>query len=1266
MSWNPTNAQPSRLPDMPFADVMGRLFESGFNLGLLATIIQRTDLSSHFASLYEQELSQVYLPRLIEAAATQTRPGSELDRQILTQWVEFLLLKGYLAGSNFLAEFLQTIATDEHWQAEVIYVQCTFAGKNSLETLPDPGIAHTAQGWMRQFARACGTPLALSPQELLQYQSKGAFLNADTLLLIRDHRDVWRLLCVDLSVFALRTLQEASDLNRVQSLRTMLLSEIHYLRSRSVFTNLSIDADDKPMARDLLSDKLRRYFTAFKRKDKETAKFIQAASYACSFYQFLLQKHIVQESDRLVFHVVGYTDRAVNAMALKSEQLPLLQACQDIYRQDHSPGDIEKARQEVIGAIERTADRSFQGPRKFATDLFALATQGDQMQMIEYQETLQGFVNTVAPFDLDRLAPELRASLPPAPGPAPSLRDIHSTLVYRELASSDPYLFLTGHPGIGKTTAIVNFLKDCATRGEGFLFLYVSPRTQVNLDILRKFQQSPACVNFFGLTTNSLLLRNHHPQPTVHYFSELAHESFRSNHVAFRPAAQEDTARFQDSLRQLEEIQENLLIDKGEQVRGVLQSLCAGLAASLSETFPPACSTSGDALRPLSLVATVAIQSLRRTRGGSSTLKHLHTIFQAANAQGRVLPAKMRQIGQRIRYFFVMIDEVTGDEGGAEFLDGLHRFLHHYQLADHGIITKIIVADASLCDAAVIKSHLEQTGYEPHKIYVRRVDPQQPEAPLTYEQISFKRCNAVVINANAYPASALHLRYRVLTDVFRYEEDRLLEQNKVWREQQQSLLVDDILGSLQMYPEAQTLVYIQDKARLSDLIARLKALRKDQGGFERGTHYQEIHANLSEKHKQEIHETQDTVQVVFMTASASRGLSFKRARHIIVDIPRFAIEQNLMEILQVIYRGRGGVFDNKEKTLTFYLADHIIYTDQADRELAIKEDVLHLLNILLILKTAIMTRIEGSGPMGVAQRFRMIPIGGKSIYSAGETFSKRLSDLLKELQSAAHQTWSDRKMLLFIHDSLRAILSESHIRLVSNGQQQTRYRKPPRSYLEHLPTFALDFSLAAQQNLARVLQLPVPEPAYLEGGLLIVPIGNKSMRERYRTALADVLKRLHPGDLPDLLTCMKLIQQNTDYPESLRLALGDALLLLRELLKLAPTRSAAYEQESSHDDQHYVLPLFNFPACAALRTHFEEDGEDESQTSAPFRQLLALAIRTRYPADGLLPIGQGYKVFPFLIFRSFQLGETRRRIFTERYLFTSQEFNIINLILSNK
>jgi hypothetical protein len=779
---------------------------------------------------------------------------------------------------------------------------------------------------------------------------------------------------------------------------------------------------------------------------------------------------------------------------------------------------------------------------------------------------------------------------------------------------------------------------------------------------MKTFQKKPGCANFFGLTTNTLAMRSHHGRPTVLYSSRLCAGTFEEQGVVFVPADLDEEAKT-NSLRTLEEIQENLLIDKGERVSGVLKSLCDALAATLTETFPAARTSDSSQPHPLSVVATVAIQSLKRTPHGESTLRHLKRMLQSVMAQNKLLPEKMGQLARRFRYVFVMIDEVTGDEGGAEFLDGVHRFIQECEFSKYGIHSKIIVADASIVDTGVIQTHLSKTGFEPQKIYFRRVDPTQGALPLTYERMpyGFKHCPGVVINANAYPASALRLTYRILTDSFRYEEEHYQERAKVLRRQQHDVLLQDILHFLDTEPEIQTLVYIQDKQRLSDLINEIGKTRK----FVRGEDYQEIHANLSEKQKREIQGTQDDVQVVFMTASASRGLSFTRAKHILADIPHFALEQNLMEILQVIYRGRGGNFDLEEKTLTFYLADQLLYLDPNDRELVLKEQLLHALNVLLILKTAILTRIAGSGQLGL-RHFRMIPIGGKSIYAAGETFSKRLSDLLNELQKTSYPSWANKKMLNFISFSLRTLMAQSHIRLTRTNKTQSLYRQEPRSHLECLNTFALDFAHAVERGFDHLLALPLLEEAYLLGGLLVVPLSGKSMRELYRASLAEIMKRPRPADLPDLLACMEIISKDDIYPDSLRSALGDAILLLHELQKLEPNRAAYYEQESDQTDLYYAFPLSTFPAFQTLQEYFAADANAEEQAEVSFRELLRRTITTSYPADGFLPIGQNYKTFPFVLFRSFQLRETRQKIFTEKYLFSSQELNIINMLLSGK
>src|SRR5579884_2698238 len=115
----------------------------------------------------------------------------------------------------------------------------------------------------------------------------------------------------------------------------------------------------------------------------------------------------------------------------------------------------------------------------------------------------------------------------------------------------------------------------------------------------------------------------------------------------------------------------------------------------------------------------------------------------------------MQRLSKKIQHVFVMIDEVTGDESGAEFVQGIHDFLSEYGLLKgaYGINTKIIVADASIVDPKIIKRHLEAIDYEPDKIYFRRA--QEAGAPLSRHTFNFKWLPAVGINANAYPASAL-------------------------------------------------------------------------------------------------------------------------------------------------------------------------------------------------------------------------------------------------------------------------------------------------------------------------------------------------------------------------------------------------------------------------------------------------------------------------------------------------------------------------------
>ena len=847
-----------------FAQDMGRLFEIGFNTGFLSAIEHYPTLYSHFGTLYADDLKHLRLSDLLEKMYQSTGLATTHDQDILERWVIYILIKGFLSGRTLFDEYMQTIlAAKYNLKCDILYLQCNFYGANSLQTYPKSEDA-AIQDMIKQFY-SFGVE-ALAKGEITKHKRMGNFFRADTLMLLKSGRQ-WRILCIDLSVFSIRHLSDLKDLGNVEELRRLLNREIHYNRSKSVFSDLSIDTEIDDSAKNLLSSQLTNYFTAFKREDKETAKLIQAASYAYDFFKFLKKKKVFGEKDRVLFTIIGYTDRAINAMSVNQEQISLLETCARIYKEQRSEQKIDAAREEVLKSIQKTTQRCFQGGRKFIRSLLHSVDDQDGIQWQSHTETIDTFTNTKNPLAESQIPENIRAILSVNEYQGKHLLDIHAAIVKEELLSSHSFLFLTGCPGIGKTTAIVDFLKMAVERGEGFLFLYVSPRKQVNLDIIQKFGESttlPPCDKVLGFTTNSTIIRNNQSRKTVHYYSQMRLDTFQEGGVTFIHADSGDAKRQQIWSRQLEEIQEGFLIDKGEQISGVLNSLCCALHAALEKPLANA------------IVATVAIQSLKKLdSSGKSTLRHLNILFKSIlNGQGNVIPHKMAQFQRKIKHVFFMIDEVTGDESGVAFLQEVHTFLlNHNLLHIPGLNTKIIVADASIVDPKIIKRHLEETSYEPDKIYFRSGIGAQT-LPLSYDELPFLRENAAVINANAYPASKLHITYHIGVDCLQYVEETFVERSKKLDEQLQDRILSNILDLIKRDDIKQFIVYIQDKQRLARLI---EAIRKVRGKFEKCKDYLDIHANISDNDKQNIHKYCKSVKVIFMTASASRGLSFPEA-----------------------------------------------------------------------------------------------------------------------------------------------------------------------------------------------------------------------------------------------------------------------------------------------------------------------------------------------------------------------------------------------------
>jgi hypothetical protein len=1191
---------------------LGRLFEVGFNIGMLA-YIQQNQITHHFGNLYRQDLQNLSFNKILKRLTDREKVVSEQHRQIVAKWSTFFVQKGFLSGLNFLSEYLKATGWNERQlnKLEILYYQCCFADDNSIGTY----VKGREQGFrdvLSQFGNV---------DDIAKYAGKGEFLNADTLILLQCGKQL-RVICVDLSVFSIKSIRDLVDVSSVDVLKNLLLKEISYLKSKSVFANLGIDTKNSGIN---LSSELRHYFTAFKREDKESVKLIQAASYAHSFHQFL-RSHLSID-DSIIFNVVGYSDRSISAMSVNKDNFQVLETCSQIYKQECTNQEITEARRQVLNLIKRNAARSFQNGREFIKELLEFGEDG--VTQIFHQERIEGFCNSIdiVPTDLAQYL-QVKQS---------TFRDAHAELITKTLVSDTTYLFLTGNPGIGKTTAIANFLRE-RNPEEGFLFFYVSPRKQVNLDIIKKFTLENKLLyndNLFTINTNSDLIDKNAGRCTVQYLSNKYQETFIEQTVHF--INQNSEIDFPElHSKSVKRTTEDRIQNSVYKSRGVLNTVCQAIYTIINREISN------------HIVATVSIQSLKKTQNGKDTLHHFEQIFKDAynTKEGCVIPSKMKQLSRRIKHLFIMIDEITGDDSGVEFLNGISRILQNYNLTEreYGFNVKIIVADASIVDLNIIKQHLTETSTEPNKIFFKKAPASIH--PLSLQSFRFSNSQAVVINANSYPAKSLNIKYKVFIESLPFNSE-LLKRTANLQSCIQKQIIEDINYYLEQPTFGQVIVYIQDKSRLTNIIEKIKLLRTN---FQYLQDYLEIHANLSEQEKQDIHLYKDNVKIIFMTASASRGLSFPKTMHILIDIPRFEIERNLMEIIQVIYRGRGDkILDSQDKELIFYLSEQAIYYN-SDRQISLEESVLNLLNILLILKTSIMTRINGYGQIG-RENFMMIPIGGKSVFAAGETFSGKMSTLIKQLKKE-HERRRNDQLLINVYMTLKQLFSQADIILrdINLGT------KAHSSYLQKRKSLTTDFLKLININFAGLLDFAPIQTAYISGSLLVVPILDATVEEIYKLKLGDEIINYEDGKL---LKKMYVIKNSSHYPETLRHLMQDAIELINTLRE-EPHKTQYFEQNSHYLDRYYAIPLFTFISSETLSQHTNICDEPEDQR---FRDILGSYISSIYPVNNVLPIGHKYKDFPFVVFRSYSLNEMRNKIFTDKYLLNSHELNVLNLIL---
>ncbi|MBK1988508.1 helicase [Sphaerospermopsis aphanizomenoides BCCUSP55] len=1227
---------------------LGRVFEISFNIGIL-TYFQHSKFQQSYGDVYLKPLSSLYLHKIQQAITKNYIDKSH--KEIIGDWVKLFIQKGWTSGYSFIREYIEATGWLSKSKIEILYFQCGFYGDNSFGILDRDELVCYKEILERQ---------GFENVDITRYKETGEFLKADTLLLTR-YFGKYRILAVDLSTFTTSAIHSVTDLNNIQTLQDSLRTELNYVRSKSSFCGLGIDtgnsSDKDNKLNEIYSKELVQYFSAFKTKDKEAVKVIQACSYAWSFYKFLQASGKISDTDPVKFNCFGYSDRMINGITLTKEKddgqdsLEILKTCYKIYK-DKSFKDINESRSKVLEVIKSNAARNFQDGRRFVTDI--VEARKDTISYIHNTEVFEAgkhFFNTAG------IVPEsVKQSLQLT---ETKFRDAHAELIHRALADSRiAFLFLTGNPGIGKTTAVAEQIIE--QLNEGSLLIYISPRIQVNKDIIEKFREKPDLKlfddNLICINANKRIIDYAKGRYAVEYHSNKLHGNHSIGQVQFLDAntlkdnpfeLSSDLVRYADNLIQVE---------RRNKV-GVLASLCEAIHTCIINLD-----------LPNNIVATASIQSLKETRYGN-TLKHFSRIFSSAyNSSSKppgIIKNRMKAIASRMKNIFIMIDEITGSQEGVAFLHGILEFIEEYDLLnpEYGFNVKVITADASLTIQDVVNSHLANNQVQGDKIFVRQVADSMGQC-LSIEEFEFLRQPATLINANSYPAEKLTINYEVFIQSLNSE--KVADDNLKLDANVAEKIKSDILQLLKA-DEGQIIVYIQNKDSLKQLISNIS---KERPSFKLYQEYLEIHASLSDREEAEIqrYQNQEQIKVVFMTASASRGLSFPKTKHILVQIPGFQIEQNLMEIIQVIYRGRGGELDKGEKFLTFYLSDKAIYypkkidedgnrlsADESEKlaNLSLQEACLNVLNILIILKASIMTRILGSGQIG-RERYVIIPIGGKSISQAGETFIGSLATLLREIRKEFKKQPED-SLLQDIEHTLYELLSVQKTEIIPYSQKESFSENQEVSY------FSIGFHVLSQMetSLDKLLSLSPIEPTYVRGSLLIVPLSEKLVKE---TNYIDLEKIIDPERNEDFINKLGFLVKSGRYPKQITSAAYSLIDLARTLFSELE-RSQKLSQTSRSSDRYYALPIQTFISFPALEDYFENE---RRVSNVSFRDILAKYVYTLALAYNILPIDSNYENIPYVVFNSSAMNKLGKSLFNENQIFQSKEMNILNLILSQE
>lgn len=1289
------------------ASYWGRVFEVAVQRGAIAYLFNINLLAPSHPSLKQWQGINVSV--LAKALIQQLKITDPEAQEWVRSGVNHLLVLGYGLGWSVVREWLQQFKV-KHYRLAGIWCPLVLP---DMDLDGDIEREQTVRAFQQSFSEiySASDPLDMS------LVTKGKPARADFLLWLKSHstQKSDQVLCLELSYKISPNLLE--DYRQEPAHQQEILRYVNMLESRGVFARVCAEVQGEVLE---IDPNMADFLNAFASRDKPFYKLCQGSAYTMNFLKLLRQHGCLAEDCHATAIAVTNSGLESLSAVFKSQgsdpdpRIKLMEILGQTYEKRYSlPDDDPDALTQSIQGVFKKLLNSL--PKVFKDQVKPLLNSSPMVEdfRLNIQEKIEDFYEPMQLINLEtvlknvKLTPEIEKFFGSNPKTAIQkvlhqkakgsskipLRNAHAAAIIAGL-NHTPFgemraIALEGNPGIGKTTAVIEFLRD---QKQGFAFLYVSPRVVINRDVTSKFAQNETGekTGILTLTTNAKLINT---APKWYEQQSNSDPSRAKKDSAVVIDGCEFLTKPQGSILYVTPAEEQVIDTEITRSRRHKQSLNERTDRMTSRHNPGVLTTLAIGAKKLlavnpqvnRLVLTAAIQGYRELQSGT-TIDALSKLFKH-KAKSKLGQQERRQFAQRMPTILAMVDEIAGDGAGALFCHKLadwlqQEFIDPFEGDTPAFRVILILSDASLSNEVVLDRYLNGGEVAPDKVLI---SPSSVEANGENSSCPFgaiatdlkvgrgRKKSTLHVMTNSFPASDLTIDYRLRLSGISQENDPqqpLVRLHQLIKQQKADELLNNAQQEIQRAIQKgaeQVIFFAQDKRFLRDL---RQLLIKDLAPQISSDEIKILDQSVPEKERLTLVQSpqREKVKIFLLTSSGSRGVSFPKTDHIIALIPRFHLESSLMEVAQLIYRGRGFYQDpqtgetidgdRRPRRLVMLIQDFFLkpIVNNSEEQANVARQWLRktsdLFTLLVMLRSTIYTRIKGDAGLR-NKRLAFVPVG----MIGNEEILHLMADDVTQFMYEANIFVGDPTVedLHGVVNKASQLVSELFCRfdLTGKSAQTQAISYANYAHLESLIQGLTSGRLLVnpQENWSHFC---IPENIYCIAPYWLEDWQDRQTQEQFNF---DAWSDRQRENIQDLLKLLGVIMHHKSLPSKLKTPAKELYRLL-ERKNVFSAQEFATLQEAQTRNFAIALPL-DYPHF--WQPHPDVDGRSQA-IAEPVLWRNALG-RCLSDWNLVLPVVPEYQDFPWAAVVDKQALSQLKILFNKQYFVASHELNLLNLVL---